>query len=169
MSEKDDALELIAELKKGHYKATCNSCDETFDLAKAGLFYSDELTPEAKEIMNTRLEEAKTRILELKANAARKMVRVEAAAKSVNIGFAVERIAPVLNGFEFDRNDCRSLFDPIDYVIFDGLSKSKRIERIIFSEIKSGKARLNDSQQQIKLAVEAKRVGFYRYGRAVQL
>src|SRR5581483_3871866 len=136
MSEKDDALKLISELKKGHYKATCNSCDETFDLAKADLFYSDELTPEAKEILNKRTDEAKNRITELKTNAARKMVRVEAAAKSVNIGFAV------------DRNDCRSLFDPIDYVIFDGLSKSKRIERIIFSEIKSGKARLNDAQQQ---------------------
>ena len=32
---------------------------------------------------------------------------------SVNLGFVLERIAPSLDGFTFDRNDCRSMFDPL--------------------------------------------------------
>ena len=107
--------------------------------------------------------------MELKDGASKKMVRIEAAARSVNIGFAVERIAPVLQGFGFDRNDCRSMFDPVDYVIFDGLTRNHRIEKIVFSDIKSGKARLNFRQQQIKQAVVQKKVEFLQYGKGVKI
>jgi predicted Holliday junction resolvase-like endonuclease len=163
MSEKDDALKLIAAINKAHLRASCGDCGETFDLAKAGLFYGDELTPKAKAIKKRLMEETKGQIAQLKEDARRKAVRVEAASRSVNIGFAVERIAPAMSGFGFERNDCRSLFDPIDYVIFDGLSRGRRIERIIFSDIKSGRARLSESQRQIKEAVEGKKVGFHKY------
>ncbi len=38
----------------------------------------------------------------------------ENTSKSVNLGFIFERIAPTLPDFPFDKNDCRSMFDPID-------------------------------------------------------
>ena len=36
----------------------------------------------------------------------------------------------------FDKNDCRCLFDQIDYVIFEGVIKTGSVHRIIFTDIK---------------------------------
>jgi len=82
----------------------------------------------------------------------------EAKTTAVNIGFILERIAPSMKEFRFDRNDCRSLFDPIDYVIFEGLSKRGSVSKILFADIKTGKAALTKKQKEIRDLVEAKKV-----------
>jgi predicted Holliday junction resolvase-like endonuclease len=79
-------------------------------------------------------------------------------AKSINIGFILERLAPAMKSFRFNTNDCRSLFDPIDYVIFEGLSSKGKVERILFADIKTGNARLNDHQKRIRSVIEKKRL-----------
>jgi predicted Holliday junction resolvase-like endonuclease len=59
---------------------------------------------------------------------------------NIEVFCILERIAPVLEEFRFNKNDCRSLFDPIDYVIFDGLHKNGKVQKIFFIDIKSGGA-----------------------------
>jgi predicted Holliday junction resolvase-like endonuclease len=68
-----------------------------------------------------------------------------------------------MKDFCFDRNDCRSLFDPIDYIIFEGLSQKNSVSKILFVEIKTGKARLNNHQKEIRSLVERKRVEWDTY------
>jgi predicted Holliday junction resolvase-like endonuclease len=59
--------------------------------------------------------------------------------------------------------DCRSLFNPIDYIIFDGLSKGN-VEKIVFSDIKTGEySRLTGSQPQIRQLVQKKKVVWDTY------
>ena len=77
----------------------------------------------------------------------------------------LERIAPSLDGFKFEQNDCRSLFDPIDYVIFEGLTKKGKVDKIIIVDIKSGNARLSGKQRKIKELVNDKKVEFKTYKR----
>ena len=60
-------------------------------------------------------------------------------------------------------NDCRSLFDPIDYIIFEGLHKKGVVSKIIFTDIKTGAARLKNNQKEIKLAIENKKIEFKTY------
>ena len=79
------------------------------------------------------------------------------------MGFILERLAPVLAEFPFDKNDCRSLFDPIDYVIFEGLQKTGKVQKIFFVDIKSGKAKLKPNQKAIKQMIEQKKVEFKNY------
>ena len=83
----------------------------------------------------------------------------------MNIGFVLERIAPTLDGFTFDQNDCRAMFDPIDYVIFEGLSSTGKVNKIILVDIKTGGARLNPKQRRIKELVEDKKMEFRTYKR----
>jgi predicted Holliday junction resolvase-like endonuclease len=73
----------------------------------------------------------------------------------VNIGFILERIAPAMKAFEFDRNDCRSLFDPIDYIIFSGLTCHGKVDRLIFADIKTGNARLSAHHQRTPRKLKA--------------
>ena len=84
-------------------------------------------------------------------------------AKAINLGFLLERLAPTLDGFTFNKNDCRSMFDPIDYVIFEGLSEKQKVDKIVFVDIKTGGARLTPKQRKIKQVVEDKNVGFKTY------
>jgi predicted Holliday junction resolvase-like endonuclease len=89
--------------------------------------------------------------------------RPQLTAKAVNIGFILERIAPAFDHFPFEHNDCRSLFDPIDYIIFEGLNKSGVVNKIIFTDIKTGAARLKNNQKEIKTLIDNKKVEFKIY------
>lgn len=81
----------------------------------------------------------------------------------VNVGKVVEEIAPGLSTFPYRRADCRSLLDPIDYVIFDGLAEQSKVTNLHFLNVKTGASKLNDHQKQVKDAVEKQHVEFALY------
>ena len=43
--------------------------------------------------------------------------------------------------------DCRSLFEPIDYVAFDGMTTTGKVDQIAFIDVKTGASRLNSHQR----------------------
>jgi predicted Holliday junction resolvase-like endonuclease len=133
------------------------------DLSKTPLFDAEHFTPEAMELLKEKKDFNKERKLELKDRAQKKSQKIETTTQSVNIWFILERLAPSLQWFRFDKNDCRSLFDPIDYVIFEGLNKTGSVQKIIFTDIKTGDARLKKNQKQIRQVVEEKKVEFRKY------
>ena len=154
---------LIEFLQKNQFKADCSQCGTPFKLSSAVLFPIDEFTPEAVEKMQELKEGLKARKLTLQQLTAKKRQKIETTTQSVNMGFILERLAPVLEQFRFNKNDCRSLFDPIDYVIFDGLHKNGKVQKIFFIDIKSGAAKLKKNQKAIKAKIEEKKVAFKLY------
>src|SRR6266851_1397750 len=113
-------------------------------LRDCGLFYLDDFTPEAREIYNQLKTELAERAQEIKERKEQISTTSEIGAKAVNIGFILERLAPSMSTFRFARNDCRSLFDPIDYVIFEGLTSKGVVSKLLFVDIKTGGARLKE-------------------------
>jgi len=154
---------LIEFLQQGKFVAECPSCGETFKLSATPLFDANNFTPEARELLDEKKAEIRERKALLKNLAGNTRARIENTTKTVNIGFILERLAPALAGFRFDKNDCRSLFDPIDYVIFEGLNKTGKVQRIIFTDIKTGDARLKKMQKAIKEAVTNKKIELKTY------
>jgi len=69
-------------------------------------------------------------------------------------GKVYEQLVPHLPGWEFDPSDARFLGSPIDFVVFDGLSKN-RVERVVIVEIKKGKSKTTARQNSIKKAIKA--------------
>jgi predicted Holliday junction resolvase-like endonuclease len=157
------ADEIIKLLESGNFEVECPCCNESLPLKRAGLFYLDNFTDAARERLNDMNEELKTRESDLRLARKKLKAKSQSGAKAVNIGKIVERLAPLLRGFDLERNDCRALFDPIDYVIFEGLTSSGGVKKILFTDIKTGNARLSEGQRQIKSAVEKKRVEFDVY------
>ena len=155
--------EIIQTLQKGNFFAQCPSCDEAFSLQQANLFDNDNFTPEALELYQQQFAFIKERKAGLKKIKELGTSKSEIAAKSTNIGFILERLAPVLASFKFNHNDCRSLFDPIDYIIFEGLSTKGKVDKIFFVDIKSGAARLSKKQKEIKTVICNKKVQFKKY------
>ncbi len=79
--------------------------------------------------------------------------------RSTLLGRFFERLAPFLQRFGHDPRDVRPIMDPIDYVVFDGLTIDRRVERITFVEVKSGTARESPSQKSIIEAIREGRFG----------
>lgn len=163
MPSKTKHQDIIAALKKSNFFIECPNTGDDVSLRQATIFDRDNFSEEALAYYEEQLAFVKAEKLRLKKMKEVGASRSEIGAEAINIGFILERLAPTLTGFPFDHQDCRSLFDPIDYVIFEGLSKNARVERIIFTDIKTGKARLKLRQREIRQVVGKKKITFKTY------
>ncbi|NOS72300.1 MAG: hypothetical protein HOP33_20545 [Verrucomicrobia bacterium] len=90
-----------------------------------------------------------------------KEIRLRAISQSRagQLGKTLEKIAPMFPGFGHHPSDVRPIFDPIDFVIFDGHYQGE-VSDIVFVEFKTSKSGLSDVQRSIRAAVKNKRVHF---------
>ncbi len=77
-------------------------------------------------------------------------------------GQFAEQLAPYFPDFPYSPNELRWLGKPIDYVVFKGMDHND-LQEIVFLEIKSGKAQLNEHQRQIKKLLGEKKVSWAEY------
>lgn len=163
MNNSKKSTAVIEMLKSRNFYAECPCCQEPLPLRDAGLFYLDNFTDEADLLYQKKLQEMKEIAQSLKKLRKSISLRSEVGAKAVNIGFILERLAPSMKTFRFEHNDCRSLFDPIDYLIFEGLTLKQKVDRILFVDIKTGGARLQSTQKEIRELVGRKKVRWDLY------
>jgi predicted Holliday junction resolvase-like endonuclease len=158
-----EAKEIIRTLEENNFYVECPCCGEPILLKDAGLFYLGDFSSEAEQLYQQKVAECKLREKQLREKRKKISEKSEVSTTAINIGFISERIVPLMKDFSFDRNDCRSLFDPIDYIIFEGLSKKNSVSKILFTEIKTGKANLTGKQKEIRNLVQRKRVTWDTY------
>ena len=77
----------------------------------------------------------------------------------MNIGKNLERALPTLKDFKWVVPDSKFLGDPLDLLIFNGLSTGN-VTSLSFVEVKSGNAHLNGHQKSIRDAIEDHKVSF---------
>ncbi|MGB9176883.1 MAG: Holliday junction resolvase-like protein [Methanoregula sp.] len=79
-------------------------------------------------------------------------------------GKIAEQMAPVLPDFGFNPADARFIGSPVDYIIFDGLTRvadDKEDEiQIVFMDVKKRNGVLTRTQRLIKQAIEKKTVAW---------
>lgn len=156
---------MIKELKsiKG-LKVICPNPDCGAELLVSRLEIADmyandnERIARAIELYTSREEESqqeiKDSLRELRTERREKPKRVKRATVSVNIGKIVEKIVPSFGGFPYQRGDCRALFEPIDYVIFNGLCRNNPVS-IEIVDVKTGNAQLGQREREIRDAIAA--------------
>ncbi len=152
--------DIIEQLKKSQLIAQCPKCDETFDFSDAILFDGTKKFPEeALKIQEQLDENYENSVLELKKKIERATKKAEVTTEAVNIGKSLEKIVPTMKEFKWALPDSRFLFDPIDLVIFNGLS-NRKVDSISFIEIKTGKSYLNQHQKMVKRAIMENKIGY---------
>jgi predicted Holliday junction resolvase-like endonuclease len=158
--------ELIAELQRDkRFMGTCPSCLDEFRLADAALFSIDDTPPAAAlAAIQAARQAIKERRDELARAKVRMTERAQITAQAVNLGKIVEKIVPSFASFGYAPGDCRALFEPVDYLIFSGLTGRQKVEALYFVDVKSGAARLSTKQRSIKEAVDAGAVKFRLIG-----
>ena len=73
-----------------------------------------------------------------------------------------ENLAPYLPNFPFSPTECRFVGKPIDFIVFKG-ADGKQIDEVIFVEVKSGNAKINQHEKNLKDAIEKGRVRWVEY------
>lgn len=149
---------LIKDLKASKLTATCPKCDGDFKIADSLLFDGAKAFPPiAQEIKQKRVKKLKEREELLK----RRKISVDVGAeqKAIDVGFGkiIEKFIPAYKDLNMQFPECRPLFDPIDFITFDGLL-NRKVDFIHFTEIKSGNSQLNVHQKLIRQAVLDQRV-----------
>lgn len=151
--------QLIRNLKASKLYAQC-PCGEEFAISDTFLFDGTKPFPKEALDMQAALQKA---LDERKADLARQIKQItERTAKTtaaVNIGKSLEKILPVAKDFKWVVPDTKVLGDPIDLLIFNGLSIGK-VESLSFVEVKSGAARLNAHQKSIRDALADYKVSY---------
>lgn len=151
-----EVIKILKNTKK-NFNLECPCCGELQSVAKYELFTEDNLSNGAINY----LEEKKEEILSLrkKLNELKKvkLERVQRGTHSSNLGKILEKFVPILPGFTHKPEECIPLFDPIDYISFNGLSDNK-IDSITFMDIKTGNGRLASGQKYIRDAIDAGKI-----------
>lgn len=131
--------QLIKKLKASNLFAEC-SCGEEFKLSDAILF--DGTKPFPEDVLKTQEQlddELKKRDSEIKKKKKLTTENAEITTKAVNIGKNLERALPTIRDFKWIVPDSKFLGDPIDLVVFNGLSMGN-VDSLSFVEVKSGKS-----------------------------
>ena len=88
-------------------------------------------------------------------------IRADAITRSAAItrGKVLEHFVGFMSNFKYHASDARFVGSPVDLIVFDGLADGK-LEAVRFIEVKSGKSRLTEREDQIRQAIEEKRVSW---------
>ncbi len=137
----------------------CPSCQGLFRLSEVELFF----IPDRKDDFLTELRkkefELEDRVRSERQDAIKR-------SRSALMGNLFESVRPFLPEFNHHPGDLRSIWDPVDYISFNGLALNRDVESITFVEIKSGRSTLSGVERSIQHAVERGKVNFETVSRS---
>ena len=131
----------------------CPLCNGFVRVSEMELFFMPDRKDDVLQVLRDKERELKVQVTEIRADAAKR-------SRAALLGSLMEQVGPLLPGFNYDVNDLRALWDPVDFVAFKGIGVDRKVDSITFIDIKTGQARLSSVQKSIKEAVEAGRVHF---------
>jgi predicted Holliday junction resolvase-like endonuclease len=73
-----------------------------------------------------------------------------------------EQLAPYLPNFKYLPTEARFIGKPIDFLVFKGMDE-KKIDEVVFVEVKSGKSKLTEQEKNLKETIEKKKVSWEEY------
>lgn len=82
--------------------------------------------------------------------------------RAVLSGQFSEQLAPFLPDFKYNPQDCKFLGNPIDLIIFNGMSKTD-ISEVVFLEIKSGESNLSKQERILRDCIQKGNVRWEEY------
>ena len=120
---------------------------------------SEQKSIKAREIeLKTKETQLEKNLTEVQKNLeeeteSRKKVLSQKKSSEVRLGHIAETLAPFLDQFDFDPENCVFLGKPIDYISFDD-------DAVTLIEVKSGKSQLNSKQRHIRDLVKSNQVNW---------
>lgn len=138
-------------LRESNLQQTLNNLQSSFEIEQKSIEERKCELKEREEKILKDISELEVRLSE--ETEAKKKVVSQKKSSEVRLGNIAETLAPFLDQFNFDPEECTFLGMPIDYISFGD-------EEITFIEVKSGKSQLNKKQRHIRDQVKSKLVAW---------
>ncbi len=153
---KEPPRDLLSKMKKERDKLMEELEERQAEIEDLESLHGDEL-----ENIEAKWQEKLGLEIDKRIGKREKEIRQKAIAQSRagQLGKTLEKVVPMFPGFGHHPYDVRPVFDPIDFVIFDGYYQGS-VTDICFVEFKTGQSRITPVQSSIKAAIENKRVHF---------
>ena len=153
--------QIIEQLQE--YQSTCPYCDTRHKLSEVEVFDDKNFGTNSIEYYEEELRKVQKQKERINGLVNGNFDWLAKNTQAINIGFILERLLLTFDSFKYNHNDCRPMFDPLDYIIFEGLTEKGYVENITFVDVKTGKATLTEGQKQIKQTIIDKNVKFKTY------
>jgi len=138
-------IELDKEKIETSYSSNISSLQESFKIEQEIIQErKNELDEKEKDILS-KFKNLEEKLLE--EQEAKKKVVHQKKSSEVRLGHIAETLAPFLDQFDFEPEECSFLGQPIDYISFGN-------ENITFIEVKSGNSQLSSKQRKIRDQIE---------------
>lgn len=82
--------------------------------------------------------------------------------RAVLSGQFSEQIAPYMPDFPYKPTEARFIGKPVDFIVFKGMD-DKKIEEVVFVEVKTGQSQLSKTEKTLKDAIHNKKIDWYEY------
>lgn len=82
--------------------------------------------------------------------------------RAVLSGQFSEQIAPYLPDFPYKPTEARFIGKPIDFIVFKGMDE-KKIEEVVFVEVKTGQSQLSSVEKSLKETIQNKKIAWSQY------
>ncbi len=130
--DKTSAFNVISMIRtEDQIAGFCPNCQDMFRLSEVELFY----IPDRKNDFLTELRRKESELEERIHSERQDAVKRSRASLMGNL---FESVRPFLPEFSHHPGDLRSIWDPVDYISFNGLALNRDVESITFVEVKSG-------------------------------
>ena len=111
----------------GHLMGVCPCCGELFYVSEAHPYYEGQKPRSSLDKLRAeelRLEQAEQRLDEIEVNLRARAARAGLRATKR----LLRKIDPIFSGSGYDPQDVKVVFNPVTYVVFDGMSQGKVTE-----------------------------------------
>ena len=82
--------------------------------------------------------------------------------RAVLSGQFSEQISPYMPDFPYKPTEARFIGKPVDFIVFKGMDE-KKIEEVVFVEVKTGKSDLNNVERSLRNAIQDGKVSWDEY------
>ena len=131
----------------------CGKCSNIFRLSKCQIYSrgkSDSDWLDDIDAENQKLDD-----IEIKIEEKRRELKEAAAARGrAEANKMLKKIDPVFAPMGLNQEDVYGIFDPIDYVVFDGMNQGEEIKSIIFLDQKKASTEQKNLQRSIEKTIE---------------
>lgn len=138
-----------------HIFGSCPHCQTVFRLADVKLSYTT-YKPDWKDQLDDALEREEERLQEFELKAKELRAKAIEHERKVKLPKLLNKAVPMFAKRKIFPQDVKTLFDPIDFVVFDGMNNEDTVKRVLLMDNAAGNAREKALHESIKETIETK-------------
>jgi len=138
---------------------TCPSCGEIFRLSDIKISYQRRFPTDWHDKLLAKDERISDKEDELEEKLAEIREKATEHARKVLLPQLLRKVDPIFTKLGYFPQDVKAIFDPIDFVVFDGMNRTEKVKRIVFMDHETE----DTGQRAIQKSIE-RTIGEERYG-----